>query len=50
MTTLLTQCMEEYTKARVTNYEAKSVLDRVEISLRMEEVVEQMFAKCYAHA
>lgn len=49
VTTLLTQCMEEYIKASVTNYEAKSVLDKVEISSRMQEVWEQMFQRCYAH-
>ena len=41
--------MEEYIKASVTNYEAKTVLEKVDISSRMTEVVEQMFQRCYQH-
>jgi hypothetical protein len=40
VTTLLKQCIEEYTEAQVKNYEARTELDKVDISHNMTAVIE----------
>jgi 26S proteasome regulatory subunit N2 len=46
--TMLTQCMDEYIKARAHNYRTASVIDQQEITEEMRTVVEAMFERCYA--